>query len=207
MRSRSSIDTSCTPSGRPPGWGTVMTAASSSGQRTPSPSHSCCERVGLALQRPQRDVGGDVDEIADLDGDAVDEGCRHPAIGGHPQSQLEAGDLAVLADVAEADGLDEVSLEEHGRRALWLGATAGPCRTAATRRRIITPYRPRYPNLSLSRISVCDERVSRSDAAVRARAPLSRPGPRERTGLQRRPGGPRVAGSAIRAIRPGAALR
>ena len=38
------------------------------------------ERVGLALQRPQRHVGSDIDEVADADGDAVDQGCRHPAI-------------------------------------------------------------------------------------------------------------------------------
>ena len=72
------------------------------------------QRVGLALQRPQRHVRGDVDQIADPHGDAVDQGCRHPAVGGHPQPQLEAGDLTALAHVAEADGLDEVSLEKHG---------------------------------------------------------------------------------------------
>ncbi len=89
-----------------------------------------CERVGLSLKRPQRHVGGDVDEVADLHRDAVDQGCRHPAVGRHPQPKLEAGDLAVLADVAESDGLDEVSLEEHEVTLLVKGDRAERDQTA-----------------------------------------------------------------------------
>ena len=48
------------------------------------------QRVGLALQRPQRHVGRDVDEVADPHGDAVDEGCRHPAVRRHAHAELEA---------------------------------------------------------------------------------------------------------------------
>ena len=76
------------------------------------------QRVGLALQRPQRHIGRDVDEVADPHRDAVDQRGGHAAVGRHAQPQLEAGDVVAFADIAEADGLDEVSLEEHGRRAL-----------------------------------------------------------------------------------------
>ena len=114
IRSRSSIDTSCTPSGRPP----VERHGDDRGVLE-RPAHAVAvpqllQRVGLALQRPQRHVRRDIDEVADPHGDAVDEGCRHPAVGRHAHPQLEAGDAAVLADIAEADGLDEVSLEKHG---------------------------------------------------------------------------------------------
>ena len=71
------------------------------------------ERVGLSLQCPQRHIRSDIDEVADADGNAVDQGSRHPAIGGHAQAQLESGDATVLAHVAEADGLDDVPLEQH----------------------------------------------------------------------------------------------
>ncbi|MDQ1082149.1 hypothetical protein QE414_000156 [Microbacterium sp. SORGH_AS 344] len=82
------------------------------------------ERVGPALQGPQRHVGRDVDQTRDADADAVDQRGRHAAVRRHPDAELEAGDLTALADVAEADGLDEVSFEKHRRSlSLWFAST------------------------------------------------------------------------------------
>lgn len=78
------------------------------------------ERVLLSLQRPQRHVGGDVDEPGDAHADPVDEGRGHAAVRRHADTELESGDLVALADVAESDGLDEVSFEKH-RRSLSVG--------------------------------------------------------------------------------------
>jgi hypothetical protein len=73
------------------------------------------ERVLPALEGPPRHVGFDVDEPGDAHPDAVDERGRHAAVRRHPDAELEARDLAALADVTESDGLDEVSLEKHRR--------------------------------------------------------------------------------------------
>ena len=61
------------------------------------------ERVRPPAEGPQRDVRPDVDRAAHSHGDAVDEGGRHAPVRGHADAELEAGDAAALADVAEAD--------------------------------------------------------------------------------------------------------
>ena len=92
------------------------------------------ERVAPALQGPHRDVGGDVDQVAHSNGNAVDERRRHAPVRRHPEAELEAGDLAAVPDIAEAGGLEDVSFEKHlcslsvrvRRRTAGHAARAGP---------------------------------------------------------------------------------
>ena len=69
--------------------------------------------VGAAGEGPQRHVGADVDEVVDAHGDPVDERGGHAPVRRHAHPELEPGHPVALADIAESDGLDQVSLEKH----------------------------------------------------------------------------------------------
>ena len=77
--------------------------------------------VGPPAEGPQRNVRSDVDDVADANGDAIDEGRGHAPVGRHPDPELKAGYTSAVRYVAEADGLDEVSFEKH-HCSLSLGA-------------------------------------------------------------------------------------
>ena len=69
--------------------------------------------VGPLTESPKRNVRADVDDVAYPNGDAVDEGSGHAPVGRHPDPELKTGHAPALSDIAEADGLDEVSFEKH----------------------------------------------------------------------------------------------